>query len=60
MSNNFVWAAVVFLVIGAVSAALGSGGVTGSAMEGAQTVFYASFALFVLALVAHYMTERRV
>jgi uncharacterized membrane protein YtjA (UPF0391 family) len=50
MGNLLYWA-VVFLVIAIIAAALGFGGLAGTAMAGAQLLFWVAIVLFVIALV---------
>lgn len=50
MGNLLYWA-VVFLVVALIAAALGFGGVAGTAIEGARLLFWAALVLFVIALV---------
>ena len=50
MGNLLYWA-VVFLVIALVAAVLGFGGVAGTAMAGAQMLFWFAIVLFVVSLV---------
>jgi uncharacterized membrane protein YtjA (UPF0391 family) len=47
MGNLLYWA-LLFLVIGVVSAALGFGGVAGTAIEAARLVFWVAIVLFVV------------
>ncbi len=49
--GNLLYYAVVFLVIALVAAALGFGGVAGTAMAGAKLLFWVAIVLFVVALV---------
>ena len=51
LGNLFTYA-VVFLVVALVAAALGFGGVAGTAMEGARILFWVAIILFVISLVA--------
>ncbi|ARN82412.1 DUF1328 domain-containing protein [Methylocystis bryophila] len=51
MSNLLYWA-LLFLVVGVVAAALGFGGVAGTAIEAARIVFWVAIVLFVVALVS--------
>ena len=51
MGNLLYWA-VVFLVVAVVAAVLGFGGVTGTAMAGAQLLFWVAIVLFIISLVA--------
>jgi uncharacterized membrane protein YtjA (UPF0391 family) len=50
MGNLLYWA-VVFLVVAVVAAALGFGGVAGTAMAGAQLLFWIAIVLFIIALI---------
>jgi len=43
---------VVFLVVALAAAALGFGGVAGTAMEGARILFWVAIILFVISLIA--------
>lgn len=52
MFSNLLYWAVVFLVVALVAAALGFGGVAGTAMEGARLLFWIAIVLFVVALIA--------
>jgi uncharacterized membrane protein YtjA (UPF0391 family) len=51
MGNLLYWA-VVFLVVAIVAAVLGFGGVAGTAMAGAQLLFWVAIVLFIISLVA--------
>ncbi|CAN3990372.1 hypothetical protein MCBRY_001192 [Methylocystis bryophila] len=51
VSNLLYWA-LLFLVVGVVAAALGFGGVAGTAIEAARIVFWVAIVLFVVALVS--------
>jgi uncharacterized membrane protein YtjA (UPF0391 family) len=50
--------AVVFLVVALVAAALGFGGVAGTAMEGARILFWVAIILFVISLIGGMMRGR--
>jgi uncharacterized membrane protein YtjA (UPF0391 family) len=50
--GNLLYYAIVFLVVAIVAAALGFGGVAGTAMEGAKLLFWVAIVLFVIALIA--------
>jgi uncharacterized membrane protein YtjA (UPF0391 family) len=50
MGNLLYWA-VVFLIVALVAAALGFGGVAGTAMAGAKLLFWVAIILFVIALI---------
>jgi uncharacterized membrane protein YtjA (UPF0391 family) len=52
------WAAV-FLVIALVAAALGFGGVAGTAIEAAKIVFYVAIVLFAISAVMALLRGRR-
>lgn len=54
MGNLLHWA-VVFLVVALVAAFLGFGGVAGTAMGGAQMLFWAAIVLFVVSAVVGVM-----
>jgi uncharacterized membrane protein YtjA (UPF0391 family) len=56
--GNLLHYAVVFLVVALVAAALGFGGVAGTAMEGARILFWVAIILFVISLVGG-MVRRR-
>lgn len=49
--GNLLHYAVVFLVIALVAAFFGFGGVAGTAMSGAQLLFWAAIILFVVSAV---------
>ena len=51
MGNLLYWA-VLFLIISLVAAALGFGGVAGTAMEGARLLFWVAIIFFVVAVIA--------
>ena len=50
MGNLLYWA-VAFLLMALVAAALGFGGVAGTAMSGAQMLFWVAIILFVVSAV---------
>ena len=50
MGNLLYWA-LMFLIVALVAAALGFGGVAGTAMAGAQLLFWVAIVLFVIALI---------
>ncbi len=50
--GNLLYYAIVFLVVAIVAAALGFGGVAGTAMEGAKLLFWVAIVLFVITLIA--------
>lgn len=47
MGNLLYWA-LAFLVVALIAAALGFGGVAGTAMSGAQLLFWVAIVLFVV------------
>ncbi len=51
--GNLLYYAIVFLIIAIVAAALGFGGVAGTAMEGARLIFWVAIVLFIVAIVAN-------
>ncbi|AVO47183.1 DUF1328 domain-containing protein [Phreatobacter cathodiphilus] len=51
MGTLLHWA-VVFLIVALVAAFLGFGGVAGTAMGGAQLLFWVAIVLFVVSVVA--------
>lgn len=51
MGSLLHWA-IVFLVVALVAAFLGFGGVAGTAMGGAQMLFWVAIVLFVVSVVA--------
>lgn len=51
MGSLLHWA-IVFLVVALVAAVLGFGGVAGTAMSGAQLLFWVAIVLFVVSVVA--------
>ena len=50
MGSLLHWA-VIFLIIAVVAAVLGFGGVAGTAMGGAQMLFWAAIVLFVVSAI---------
>ncbi|MGE5511138.1 MAG: DUF1328 domain-containing protein [Bacteroidota bacterium] len=50
--GNLLYYAIAFLVVAIAAAALGFGGVAGTAMEGARILFWVAIVLFVISLVA--------
>ncbi len=56
--GNLLHYAVVFLVVALVAAALGFGGVAGTAMEGARILFWVAIILFVISLIGGMMRGR--
>lgn len=53
--GNLLYYAIVFLIIAVVAAALGFGGVAGTAMEGARLIFWVAIVLFIVAIVANFV-----
>jgi uncharacterized membrane protein YtjA (UPF0391 family) len=51
MGNLLYWA-VVFLIVAVIAAVLGFGGVAGTAVAGAQLLFWVAIVLFIISLVA--------
>jgi uncharacterized membrane protein YtjA (UPF0391 family) len=49
--GNLLYWALLFLVVGIIAAALGFGGVAGTAIEAARIVFWVTVVLFVVALI---------
>ncbi len=49
--GNLLHWAVIFLVVALVAALLGFGGVAGTAMEGAQLLFWVALVFLVVSLV---------
>ncbi len=49
--GNLLYYAIVFLIVAIVAAALGFGGVAGTAMAGAKILFWVAIILFVIALI---------
>lgn len=58
MGNLLYWA-VVFLIIALISAALGFGGLAGTAMEGAHILFWVAIILFIISLLGGALGRRR-
>lgn len=56
--GNLLHYAIVFLVVALVAAALGFGGVAGTAMEGARILFWVAIVLFVISLIGGLMRGR--
>lgn len=50
MGNLLYWA-VVFLIVALIAAALGFGGIAGTAIVGAKLLFWVAIVLFIVALV---------
>lgn len=57
MGNLLYWA-VMFLIVALVAAAFGFGGVAGTAMSGAQMLFWVAIVLFVVSAVAGVLRRR--
>jgi uncharacterized membrane protein YtjA (UPF0391 family) len=53
--GNLLHYAIVFLIVALVAAALGFGGVAGTAMEGARLIFWVAIVLFVVSIVANFL-----
>lgn len=53
--GNLLHYAVVFLVIAIVAALFGFGGVAGTAMSGAQLLFWVAIVLFVISTVVGFL-----
>lgn len=53
--GNLLYYAIVFLIVAVVAAALGFGGVAGTAMAGARLIFWVAIVLFVVAIVANFL-----
>lgn len=58
MGNLLYWA-VVFLIIAIIGAALGFGGVAGTAMAGARLLFWVAIVLFIISLIGGLLGRRR-
>ena len=56
--GNLLHYAIVFLVVALIAAALGFGGVAGTAMEGARILFWVAIILFVISLIGGMMRGR--
>ena len=59
MGNLLYWA-VVFLVVAVIAAVLGFGGVAGTAMAGAQMLFWVAIVLFVISLIGGILGRGRI
>lgn len=57
MGNLLYWA-LVFLIIALVAAAFGFGGVAGTAMSGAQLLFWVAIVLFVVSALVGAFNRR--
>jgi uncharacterized membrane protein YtjA (UPF0391 family) len=53
--GNLLYYAIVFLIVALVAAALGFGGVAGTAMEGARLIFWVAIVLFVVSIIANFV-----
>jgi len=53
--GNLLYYAIVFLIVAIVAAALGFGGVAGTAMEGARLIFWVAIVLFIVSVVASFI-----
>jgi uncharacterized membrane protein YtjA (UPF0391 family) len=53
--GNLLHYAIVFLIVALIAAALGFGGVAGTAMEGARLIFWVAIVLFVVSIVANFL-----
>ncbi|MET0409386.1 MAG: DUF1328 domain-containing protein [Hyphomicrobium sp.] len=53
--GNLLHYAIVFLIVALVAAALGFGGVAGTAMEGARLIFWVAIVLFVVSVIASFV-----
>jgi uncharacterized membrane protein YtjA (UPF0391 family) len=51
MGSLLYWA-LIFLVVAIIGAALGFGGLAGTAMEGARLLFWVAIVLFIISVVA--------
>ncbi|TAL80055.1 MAG: DUF1328 domain-containing protein [Beijerinckiaceae bacterium] len=58
MGNLLYWA-VIFLIIAIIGAALGFGGVAGTAMAGARLLFWVAIVLFIISLIGGILGRRR-
>jgi len=59
MGNLLYWA-VVFLIVALVAALLGFGGVAGTAMVGAQMLFWVAIVLFIISLIGGLLGRGRI
>jgi uncharacterized membrane protein YtjA (UPF0391 family) len=50
--GNLLYYAIVFLIIAIVAAFFGFGGVAGTAMSGAQILFWVAIVLFIVSAIA--------
>ncbi|MGO4683068.1 DUF1328 domain-containing protein [Hyphomicrobium sp. 2TAF46] len=53
--GNLLYYAIVFLIVAIVAAALGFGGIAGTAMEGARLIFWVAIVLFIVSIVASFI-----
>lgn len=53
--GNLLYYAIVFLIVAIVAAALGFGGVAGTAMEGARLIFWVAIVLFIVSIIASFI-----
>jgi uncharacterized membrane protein YtjA (UPF0391 family) len=53
--GNLLYYAIVFLIVAIAAAALGFGGVAGTAMEGARLIFLVAIVLFIVSIVASFI-----
>ena len=58
-TGNLLYYAIVLLVVALVAAALGFGGVAGTAMEGARLLFWVAVVLLVVFAVVGLVRRRR-
>jgi uncharacterized membrane protein YtjA (UPF0391 family) len=57
--GNLLYWAVIFLIIAIIGAALGFGGVAGTAMAGARLLFWVAIVLFIISLIGGLLGRRR-
>ena len=57
--KGLLYWAVVFLIIAIIGAALGFGGVAGTAMAGARLLFWVAIVLFIISLIGGLLGRRR-
>jgi uncharacterized membrane protein YtjA (UPF0391 family) len=57
--GNLLHWAIVFLIVALVAALLGFGGVAGTAMQGAQILFWVALVLLIVSLVFGMMRRGR-
>jgi uncharacterized membrane protein YtjA (UPF0391 family) len=58
MGGNLIYYAIVFLIVAIVAAALGFGGVAGTAMSGAHLLLVVSVVFIVVGLLASVLRRR--